>query len=130
MGVNILLLCKHQYFLGDGAMQVELEVYMKLVVYFMLILMVLRFVAEIKVAIECKCGSTVVPQEQVEGEQPSVQEGIEAEGHKKKQNKHKKKGKDKKKKNGKDSQNDFEFYVILFLRLRTVTSSNVFSETP
>ena len=61
MGVNILLLCKYQYFLGDVDMQVELEVYMKLVVYFMVILLVLRLLAEIKMAIECRCGSKVVP---------------------------------------------------------------------
>ena len=81
-------------------MQIELEVYMKLVVYFMLILMVLRFMAEIKVAIECKCGSTVVPQDQMEGKKPSVKEEIEDEGEKKKNNKKKKKGKNKKKKKG------------------------------
>ena len=62
VGLNILLLCKYDFFLEDEGIQVELEIYMKLVVYFMLILMVLRIVAEIKVAIECKCGSTVVPQ--------------------------------------------------------------------
>ena len=75
---------------------------MKLIVYFMLILFVLRFIAEIKVAIECKCGSTVVPQEQ--DKKPSVEEEIEDEGEKKE--KKKKKGKNKKngkgKKNGKD----------------------------
>ena len=61
-----------------------MEVYMKLVVYFMLILMVLRFMAEIKVAIECKCGSTVVPQNQVERKKPSMEEEIEDEREKKK----------------------------------------------
>ena len=67
IGLNILLLCQHEFFVGDEQMQIELEVYMKLLVYFMIILWALRFVAEIKVAIECKCGSTVVPQGQVEG---------------------------------------------------------------
>ena len=72
IGLNILLLCQHEFFVGDQKIQVELEVYMKLVVYFMMILFVLRFMAEIKVAIECKCGSTVVPQDQAGDENPSV----------------------------------------------------------
>ena len=75
-----------------------MEVYMKLVVYFMLILMVLRFMAEIKVAIECKCGSTVVPQNQVERKKPSMEEEIEDEREKKKKKKDKKKKKEKEKK--------------------------------
>ena len=44
----------------------ELEVYMKLLVYFMLILLVLRLVAEIKNAVDCKCNSSsVVPAETI-----------------------------------------------------------------
>ena len=66
IGLNILLLCQHDFFVADEAMQVELELYMKLLVYLMMILLLLRFLAEIKVAIECKCGSTVVPQDQIE----------------------------------------------------------------
>ena len=45
IGLNILLLCQHDFFVDDEQMQFELEVYMKLVVYFMMILLVLRCVA-------------------------------------------------------------------------------------
>ena len=65
IGLNVLLLCKHQYFDEEDETQFELELYIKLIVYFMIILIVLRFLAEIKDAIECKCGSRVVPADKV-----------------------------------------------------------------
>ena len=76
---------------------------MKLLVYFMLILMVLRLLAEIKVAIECKCGSTVVPQDQAKENKSSMEEeiGNEGESKKKDKKKKKKKGKNENKKKGK-----------------------------
>ena len=51
----------------------------------MLVLFVLRFVAEIRVAIECRCGSTGVPQDREEEKKPSMEEDIENEGNKKKE---------------------------------------------
>ena len=62
IGMNVLLLCKYQFFGADDEIQIELEIYMKLLIYLMLILLVLRLLAEIKNSIECKCSSaTVVP---------------------------------------------------------------------
>ena len=46
--------------------------YTKLAVYFMMILIVLRFLAEIKEAIECKCGSRVVPTNKISGDMEEV----------------------------------------------------------
>ena len=64
IAVNVLLLLKHEYLLGKKELEVELEIYMKLLVYFMLILLLLRLLAEIKNALDCKCNSTsVVPAE-------------------------------------------------------------------
>ena len=55
IAMNVLLLCKHDYFSHNEEMLKELEVYMKLLVYFMLILWALRVVVEIKNSVECKC---------------------------------------------------------------------------
>ena len=66
IAVNVLLLLKHHYLLDKKELQVELEIYMKLLVYFMLILLLLRLLAEIKNALDCKCNSTsVVPAETI-----------------------------------------------------------------
>ena len=63
IGMNVLLLCKHWFFSIDDKIQVDLEIYMKLLIYFILILLVLRFLANLKNSIECKCSSaTVVPE--------------------------------------------------------------------
>ena len=62
IGMNVLLLCKHQFFGADDEIQIDLEIYMKLLIYLMFILLALIFVAKIRDSIECKCSSaTVVP---------------------------------------------------------------------
>ena len=62
----MLLLCKHEYLTDHQGLKAELEIYMKLLVYFMVILLILRLVAEIKNAVDCKCNSSsVVPSDTV-----------------------------------------------------------------
>ena len=107
IGVNVVLLLRHEYLADLQELQMELEVYMKLLVYFMLILLVLRLVAEIKNAVDCKCnGSSVVPTEIVKKKKKKKKEKqvemVEEKGRglkeKSKNKKEKLKSKDKKSK--------------------------------
>ena len=62
VGLNVILLCRYEYLVDNEAFQQEVEIYSKLLVYLMLILLCLRMLVEIKEAIDCKCSSnTVVP---------------------------------------------------------------------
>ena len=62
IGINVFLLLKHEYFADKSELKMEFEIDIKLLVYFMLILFVLRLMVEIKNALECKCNSSsVVP---------------------------------------------------------------------
>ena len=61
ISLSILLLSQHDLFVGDGQIQIVLEVCIKLVVYLMMILLILRFEVEIKVRIERKC--SMAPQD-------------------------------------------------------------------
>ena len=53
--LNVLLLCKYEYFNENGKVRDELTVGLVLVIYLMIILLVMRFLCEIKEAVTCRC---------------------------------------------------------------------------
>ena len=65
VGMNVLLLCKYEYFKNDEYVKEELEIGLMLVVLLMAMLLVMRFLCEIKEAVNCKCerlSSSVQPE--------------------------------------------------------------------
>ena len=99
----MLLLLKHEYLANHHRLKIELEIYMKLLVYFMVILLVLRLIAEIKNAIECNCNSSsVVPAETVENKQKNSKKKKSKSKDKKEDKKSSSKSKDKSKSKSKE----------------------------
>ena len=65
VAMNILLLCKYEYFKEDEEIKEELEVGLMLIVLLMAMLLVMRFLCEIKYTFECRCerlSSSVQPE--------------------------------------------------------------------